>query len=148
MAPGVKGIEGSTHGHDVIPVKNAIEYLNARGYTEGANLLQGIKANSIPYIFLGASKEKEANRVQFGEAVSNFLDKIPKEEAKKKVMVIDCKLTAVTLYLIVLTLRFPSRSRGLDWSQGHPHQASRGLHPIRYHGAWQLLRGGRFRLRF
>ncbi|KAH9917024.1 thiamine diphosphate-binding protein [Fomitopsis serialis] len=34
MAPGVADIEGSTHGHDVIPVKAAIKYLTSRGYPE------------------------------------------------------------------------------------------------------------------
>ncbi|KAH7105454.1 transketolase [Auriculariales sp. MPI-PUGE-AT-0066] len=96
MAPGIKAIEGSPHGHDVIPVKAAIEYLEGHGITEGVSILQNIKATSIPYIFLGSSKEKEANRVQFGEAVSNFLDKIPKEEAAKKVMVIDSDLEGST----------------------------------------------------
>ena len=47
MAPGIKGIEGSTHGHDVIPVKAAIEYLQGRGYPEGAEILQNIKASSV-----------------------------------------------------------------------------------------------------
>lgn len=31
MAPGIADIEGSTHGHDVIPVKSAIKYLEDRG---------------------------------------------------------------------------------------------------------------------
>lgn len=91
MAPGIKSIEGSPHGHDVIPVKAAIEYLQGKGITKGADILANIKATSIPYVFLGSSKEKEANRVEFGEAVSRVLDKIPKEEAAKKVMVIDCQ---------------------------------------------------------
>jgi len=96
MAPGIKSIEGSPHGHDVIPVKAAIEYLQAKGYPQGAEILQSIKATSIPYVFLGASKEKEANRVQFGEAVSNVLDGVPKEVAAKKVVVIDSDLEGST----------------------------------------------------
>ncbi|MFL9455438.1 hypothetical protein AB0758_30665 [Tolypothrix bouteillei VB521301_2] len=33
MAVGIEGIEGSTHGHDVIPVDKAIAYLEKRGLT-------------------------------------------------------------------------------------------------------------------
>jgi len=96
MAPGIKAIEGSPHGHDVVPVKAAIDYLQARGITGGVELLQNIKATSSPYTFLGSSKEKEANRVQFGEAVSKVLDGIPKEEAVKKIVVIDSDLEGST----------------------------------------------------
>ncbi|EJD53512.1 transketolase [Auricularia subglabra TFB-10046 SS5] len=96
MAPGIKPIQGSPHGHDVIPVKAAIEYLEGKGIKAGVDILQSIKATSIPYVFLGSSKEKEANRVQFGEAVSRVLDGIPKEEAAKKVMVIDSDLEGST----------------------------------------------------
>ena len=99
MAPGIKSIEGSPHGHDVIPVKAAIEYLEGKGISKGAEILNTIKATSVPYVFLGSSKEKEANRVQFGESVSKVLDKIPKEEAKKKVMVIDCQWNIHSPYL-------------------------------------------------
>ena len=34
MAPGIKGLEGTTHAHDVIPVKIATEYLAERGYDQ------------------------------------------------------------------------------------------------------------------
>ena len=93
MCPGIEGLEGSNHGHDVIPVDTAIKYLTGRGYppTVGA-ILKNIKPASISYIHLGSTKERGANRVQFGEAVSNVLDKIGKEEAAKKVMVIDSTL--------------------------------------------------------
>jgi len=96
MAPGIKSIEGSPHGHDVIPVKAAVEYLEGKGYKDGAAFLQTLKATSAPYTFEGSSKEKEANRVQFGEAVSNVLDGLSKEEAAKKVMVIDSDLEGST----------------------------------------------------
>jgi transketolase len=90
MAPGVKGIEGSPHGHDVVPVKVAIEYLRGRGYPDSLiKQIEGIKPNSNPYQFIGSTKEKEAGRAQFGTSVVKVLDKISKEEAAKKVMVID-----------------------------------------------------------
>lgn len=87
----VADIEGTTHGHDVIPVKSAIKYLSSRGYPEemATNILNNIKPNAVPYLYEGSSKELGANRVVFGEAVNLVLDKLSKEEAAKKVMVID-----------------------------------------------------------
>ena len=91
MAPGVADIEGSTHGHDVIPVKAAIKYLTSRGYPASVSegILNNIKPSAVPYLYIGSTKEVGANRVVFGEAVNLVLDKLTKEEAAKKVMVID-----------------------------------------------------------
>jgi hypothetical protein len=92
MAPGIIGIEGSPHGHDVIPVKAAVKYLQDRGYDSIFNVeqfYQSIKATPSPFSFIGSTKELGANRVVFGEAVNLVLDKLSKEEAAKKVMVID-----------------------------------------------------------
>jgi len=91
MAPGVDDIEGSTHGHDVIPVKAAINYLTKRGYPNFGDILLNIKPVPSPYLYIGSSKEVGANRVVFGEAVNGVLDSMSKEEAAKKVMVIDSK---------------------------------------------------------
>ena len=54
-----------------------------------ASILNNIKPYSIPYLYIGSSKEVGANRVVFGEAVNLVLDTLSKEEAAKKVMVID-----------------------------------------------------------
>jgi hypothetical protein len=94
MAPGVPDIEGSSHGHDVIPVKGALSYFKHRGYpdekyNEIENLLSNIKPSAVPYLYVGSTRENNANRVVFGEAVSALLDGLSKEEATKKVMVID-----------------------------------------------------------
>lgn len=98
MAPGVADIEGSTHGHDVIPVKAAIKYLTARGYPTSVSedILTNIKPSSVPYSYIGSTKEVGANRVVFGEAVNLVLDKLSKEEAAEKVMVIDSDLEGST----------------------------------------------------
>ncbi|KAG2749932.1 thiamine diphosphate-binding protein [Suillus brevipes Sb2] len=98
MAPGVADIEGSTHGHDVIPVKSAIKYLTARGYPTSMSegILNNIKPSSAPYLYIGSTKEVGANRVVFGEAVNLVLDKLSKEEAAEKVMVIDSDLEGST----------------------------------------------------
>ena len=91
MAPGVADIEGTPHGHDVIPVKAALKYFEARGYpaSMAGDILNNIKPNANPYLYIGSTRELGANRVIFGEAVNKVLDKLSKEEAKEKVMVID-----------------------------------------------------------
>jgi hypothetical protein len=92
MAPGINGLEGEIHAHDAIPVKTAIQYLKDRGYSEDIyGLLNEIKGKPSPYTYLGSTKELGANRVVFGDAVNLVLDKLSKEEAAKKVMVIDSK---------------------------------------------------------
>jgi len=91
MAPGVADIEGTTHGHDVIPVKAATKYLISRGYPESlvSGILGSIKPSTSRYSYIGSTKETAANRAVFGDAVNLVLDKLSKEEAAKKVMVID-----------------------------------------------------------
>jgi len=104
MAPGVADIQGSTHGHDVIPVKAAIKYLTTRGYPNGyAEILENIKPESYGALFQGSTKEKEANRVQFGNAVCKVLDKTSTEENAKKVMVIDSDLEGSTGLKVIHT---------------------------------------------
>ncbi|KAK7037750.1 hypothetical protein VNI00_010711 [Paramarasmius palmivorus] len=95
MAPGIAAIEGSTHGHDVIPVKAALEYLEKRGYQGFGEILNNIKPQPQPYLYIGSTKEVGANRVVFGEAVVGVLDKLSKEEAKRRVMVIDSKSSSL-----------------------------------------------------
>lgn len=91
MAPGIPDIEGSPHGHDVIPVKSAIKYFAKRGYPENvaSDVLLNIKPAAVPYQYIGSTKEVGANRAIFGDAVNLVLDKLSREEAAKKVMVID-----------------------------------------------------------
>lgn len=88
MAIGIPDIEGSTHGHDVVPVKSAAKYLEQRGYPNWLERYASIKAAKQPYQYIGSTGEVGANRVVFGEAVNLVLDKLSKE-ASKKVMVID-----------------------------------------------------------
>ncbi|EFP74700.1 uncharacterized protein PGTG_00656 [Puccinia graminis f. sp. tritici CRL 75-36-700-3] len=97
MCPGIQGLEGSNHGHDVIPVPKAIAYLKDRPYGEAAaKILNSLTPSSSPYLYIGCTKEKDACRVQFGKAVNMVLDKLSKEEAKEKVMVIDSDLEGST----------------------------------------------------
>lgn len=92
MCVGIEGLEGSTHGHDVISVKLAVQYLEARGQTAAAEHLKAIEKPKMPYTFLGASNTWESNRTVFGNAVVSVLDRMGEEERKEKVLVIDSDL--------------------------------------------------------
>ena len=97
MAPGIKEIEGQPKAHDVVPVNVARNYLTNRGYSkESLAFYDDIKPGSNPYKYRGSSKEKGGNRVIFGEAVNIVLDGLSKEEAVKRVMVIDSDLAGST----------------------------------------------------
>ena len=56
MAPGIAGIEGSTHGHDVIPVKSALQYFEARGFPPNfaGDILTNIKPTANPYLYMAS----------------------------------------------------------------------------------------------
>lgn len=99
MAPGIKGLEGNPHGHDAIKVKEAIQYLNDRGLTEAVAQLQAKKkagGTKDPQAEYKGTGKKDANRKLFGKYISDILDKIPLEERKANVMVIDCDLEGST----------------------------------------------------
>lgn len=56
MAPGISGIEGSPHGHDVVSVDGAVNYLKERGY--GEEVWGILKVRSIlPPLRLSCSSE-------------------------------------------------------------------------------------------
>ncbi|KAJ5512769.1 Transketolase C-terminal/Pyruvate-ferredoxin oxidoreductase domain II [Penicillium fimorum] len=97
MASGIEGIEGQCHAHDVIPVEIARKYLTKRGYTkQQLAFYDDIKPGTNPHTYKGSTKEKGANRAIFGDAVNDVLDKLSKEEAKRRVMVIDSDLAGST----------------------------------------------------
>ncbi len=92
MAVGIEGIEGSTHGHDVIPVDKAIAYLEKRGLTEAVNYLKSIPKPKQSYTFLGVSDKWGSNRNVFGEAVVSVLSRLSETERKEKILCIDSDL--------------------------------------------------------
>jgi transketolase C-terminal domain/subunit len=92
MAVGIEGIEGSTHGHDVIPVDAALKYLEAKGQTEAVNVLKGIEKAKNPYTFMGSSDKTTSNRNVFGDAVVEILGGMSEQQRKDSVMVVDCDL--------------------------------------------------------
>ncbi len=92
MCPGIAGLEGSNHGHDVISVKLALQYLEDRGHTAAVEYLKGIQAPKQTYTFLGVSDKWGSNRNVFGEAVVAVLNRMGEAERKSSVRVIDSDL--------------------------------------------------------
>ncbi len=92
MCPAIEGLEGSTHGHDVISVDLAVKYLEARGHSAAVEYLKNIEKPKQTYTFLGSSDKWGANRNVFGEAVVNILSRMSEAERKEKVKVIDSDL--------------------------------------------------------
>lgn len=92
MCPGIEGLEGSNHGHDVISVKLALQYLEQRGHTAAVEYLKSIQAPKQTYTFLGIGDKWDSNRNVFGDAVNTMLDKMSETERKERVLVIDSDL--------------------------------------------------------
>ena len=92
MCPGIPGLEGSNHGHDVISVKLAVEYLEARGYQAAADHLKSAKPAKQNYTFKGSSDKWDANRNVFGDAAVAVLGRMNEAERIEKVRVIDSDL--------------------------------------------------------
>lgn len=92
MSVGIEGLEGSTHGHDVISVDLAIAYLEKRGHTEAVKYLKSIEKPKDTYKFLGSGDKLGANRNVFGEAMVEVLGRMSEEERKQKVLCIDSDL--------------------------------------------------------
>lgn len=92
MCVGIEGLEGSTHGHDVISVDAAITYLEAKGRTEAVKYLQGIQKPKQDYTFMGSSQEVGSNRNVFGDAVVSVLGTMTDSDRQEKVICIDSDL--------------------------------------------------------
>jgi transketolase len=92
MCPGIAGLEGSTHGHDVVSVKVALEYLEAHGQQAAADHLKGVTAPKNAAVFLGSSDKWDANRNVFGDAAVAILGRMSEAERVAKVRVVDSDL--------------------------------------------------------
>ncbi|MEL6928703.1 MAG: transketolase C-terminal domain-containing protein [Cyanobacteria bacterium J06600_6] len=92
MCPGIEGVEGTTHGHDVLAVDKAIAYLEKHGQGAAADFLKNIEKPSNEYEFKGVSDKLGSNRNVFGEAVVAVLGKMSDAERKEKVLFIDSDL--------------------------------------------------------
>ncbi len=96
MAPGVPGVEGSTHGHDVFKPDAAIAYLQQRGHDQAIELIRNApKVDSRPK-YVGSSDEVEANRSRFGTVMVEVLGAMDPEERRRTVRVFDCDLEGST----------------------------------------------------
>jgi transketolase len=92
MCPGIVGLEGSTHGHDVVSVKVALEYLETRGHTAAVEFLKAVVAPKMTDTFLGSSDKWDANRNVFGDAVVAVMNGMSEADRKAKVRIIDSDL--------------------------------------------------------
>ncbi len=92
MCPGIEGLEGTTHGHDVISVDLALSYLESNNQQAAADLLRTVEAPKQDKDFLGSSDTWNANRAVFGDAVVNILSGMSEAERIEKVRVIDSDL--------------------------------------------------------
>ncbi|MEM6424630.1 MAG: transketolase C-terminal domain-containing protein [Cyanobacteria bacterium P01_D01_bin.128] len=92
MSVGIEGIEGTTHGHDVVPVDAALKYLEAKGHTAAVEMLNSIQKPKNDYTFLGSSEKLGSNRNTFGEAMVEVLGAMGEVERKENVLVLDSDL--------------------------------------------------------
>lgn len=92
MCPGIEGLEGSEHGHDVIPLDLALKYLEARDRADAVDYLKRIEKPKQSYTFLGVGDKLGSKRNIFGEAVVSMLGRMSDEERRARVMCIDSDL--------------------------------------------------------
>ena len=90
MAPGIDGIEGTPKGHDVIPVAQAIDYLEAHGYDECVSLLQISPQKKEPVLRRGSSGQLGKNRDSFGSILCELIGGLDKP--RNQILVIDSDL--------------------------------------------------------
>ncbi|QDT36083.1 transketolase C-terminal domain-containing protein [Stratiformator vulcanicus] len=88
MAPGIEGIEGSTHGHDVIPTDAALTYLKGRGLDEAVAFLESVEKGPSQPKYRG-SGDMGKNRSLFGKIVNELLDGMSEEDRVASVRVFD-----------------------------------------------------------
>ncbi len=91
MCPGIEGLEGSCHGHDVIKTAVAIAYLEKRGHGEAAAYLGQIEKGPSRPAYQGSTGAGK-NRSAFGTIVNTILDDMPEADRVASVRVFDCDL--------------------------------------------------------
>lgn len=93
MCVGIVGLEGSTHGHDVIKTAVAIEHLKANGQMAAAEYLTTVKKGPNGPTYQGSDASSVGkNRDAFGKIVNGILDGIPEAKRIETVRVFDCDL--------------------------------------------------------
>jgi transketolase len=93
MCVGIKGLEGSAHGHDVIKVSVAKDYLTAKGRTAAVEYLNGVKKGPSGPVYEGScSKNVGKNRDLFGKIMNEILDGMSEAQRISSVRVFDSDL--------------------------------------------------------
>ena len=92
MCPGIEGLEGSTHGHDVIPLDLAIAHLEKRGQDAAVAFLKRIPKAKNPKTYIGSGSNFGSNRNVFGDAVVGILSGLSAAERQEKVLCVDSDL--------------------------------------------------------
>lgn len=93
MCVGIKGLEGSAHGHDVIKVSVAKEYLTAKGRTAAVDYLNNVKKGPSGPTYEGScSKNVGKNRDLFGKILNEILDGMSEAQRIASVRVFDSDL--------------------------------------------------------
>jgi transketolase len=95
MAPGIGELEGQTHAHDAIPVKDAIEYLKKREIPAAIEMIEAVPKTQDPYEYRGCGKY-ESLRGAVADAMCTELGKMTAEERKERVVSIDSDLEGST----------------------------------------------------
>jgi transketolase len=93
MCVGIKGLEGSAHGHDVIKVSLAKEYLTTRGQTAAVEYLNNVKKGPSGPSYEGScTKSVGKNRDLFGKILNEILDGMSESQRVASVRVFDSDL--------------------------------------------------------
>ncbi len=92
MCVGIEGLEGSPHGHDVIPLDLAITYLERRGHDRAVAYLRSIEKPKNPCSYLGSSSQLGSNRNIFGETVVSVLGRMEVGQRRDSVLCVDSDL--------------------------------------------------------
>lgn len=90
MAPGLPDIEGTTKGHDVIPIHSAVTYFEEKGISAAVQMLAAKSSPKTTRKYLGSTIEKAKNRDNFGKFLCEIIADMP--DRKSKVLVVDSDL--------------------------------------------------------
>jgi transketolase C-terminal domain/subunit len=95
MAPGIEGLEGSPHAHDVIAVDKAMTYLESRNLTASIEMINGVEKTKDPYKYQGSGPVASL-RQTVADAICTQLAKMTPEDRKAKCCAIDSDLEGST----------------------------------------------------
>eukprot|EP00937_MAST-01D_sp_MAST-1D-sp2_P002506 g2506.t1 len=99
MCPGMRGVEGTTGGHDAVATPAALEYFEARGgpaAAAAAAQLRAVGKTADPQSEFMGTGEKGSMRTVFGSTMAEVLGALEPAARKASVMVIDSDLAGST----------------------------------------------------